>query len=71
MNSDTIKDCRIREDQSKWDVGGLHKESGETFYYTCERRFVLRTVKDEVGYRPVWVFESMRPGIIAPVTQSC
>ena len=41
---------------------GVHKEAnGEIAYYTRERRFVLRTHQDAVGWKPVWVFESMRP----------
>jgi hypothetical protein len=41
---------------------GIHKENGETCYYTPNRRFVLRTIQDKIGWVPVWVFESMRPG---------
>lgn len=40
---------------------GVHKENGETFYYTKKRRFVLRTTMDAIGSVPVWVFESVRP----------
>lgn len=50
---------------------GIHKEpGGETFYYTKERRFVLRTVEDDVGCVPVWCYESKRATNVPPVSRS-
>ena len=42
---------------SKW-KDGIHKENGETYYYTKYRRFVLRMTDDSIGHIPVWVYES-------------
>lgn len=37
---------------------GIYKSAnGETHYYTKERRFVLRTVEDDVGTIPVWCLD--------------
>ncbi len=41
---------------------GIHTETnGAVMYYTRKRRFVLRTVEDEIGAKPVWVLDCMRP----------
>ena len=50
---------------------GIHKEpGGETFYYTKERRFVLRTVDDDVGCVPVWCYEGKRAANVPPVSRA-
>lgn len=51
------------KDEADWKDGIHNEENGEIAYYTRERRFVLRTTQDAVGWKPVWVFESMRPNV--------
>lgn len=61
MKSDALALAAPPCSYAEW-RSGMHTETnGAVMYYTRKRRFVLHTVQDEVGAKPVWVFDCMRP----------